>query len=131
MLRRCSTIVTLALLGLMCPPPGSTSPLDPPTVVTGDGTITPSGATLSGTVNPNGSATTAYFEYRLPGSNIYNTTPPVSVGSGTSAVPVSAAISFCSTPNTIQFRLVGQSSAGTTFGAYRDFPTPECVIPSA
>ena len=127
----CSTIVTTALLGLMCPSPGSTSPLDPPTVVTGDGTITSSGATLSGTVNPNGSDATAYFEYRLPGSSIYNSTTPVSVGSGTSAVPVTAAILFCSTPSTIQFRLVGQSSAGTTFGAYRVFQTPECVIPSA
>jgi uncharacterized delta-60 repeat protein len=44
----------------------TTSACPPPTVVTSAGTgITTSGATLNGTVNPNGSSTTARFDYGL------------------------------------------------------------------
>ncbi|MGD0741861.1 MAG: hypothetical protein ABSA31_00995 [Acidimicrobiales bacterium] len=52
--------------------------------------VTATTAMLNGTVNPNGVATTYYFVYEPVSGLPSVTTPPTSVGSGTSAVTVSA-----------------------------------------
>jgi hypothetical protein len=65
---------------------------DPPIVTTGEATsVTASSVTLNGTVNPNGVNTTSYFQY---GTSVGygSTTASTNRGSGTSPVPVSAAI---------------------------------------
>ena len=66
--------------------------LSAPIAVTGTATgVSPSGATLNGSVDPNGRATTWYFEYGT--STSYGTRTAVKdAGSGASAVAVSAAL---------------------------------------
>jgi hypothetical protein len=63
-----------------------------PTVTTGAASgITTSSATVAGTVNPNGVATTYHIDYGLT-SGYTSASARVSAGSGTSAVPVSATL---------------------------------------
>lgn len=84
--------------------------------------ITASGATLNGTVNPEGQATTYKFDYgtSLPyGSS----TSSASAGSGTSAVSESAAIGSLAASTTYHFRIEATNATGTTFGTDQTFTT--------
>jgi len=87
--------------------------LTPPDVVTGTASsITASSATLNGTVDPNGRATTYYFEYGS--STSYGTKTAVkSAGSGTTPQAVATGISGLQAGHTYHFRLVATSDAGT------------------
>jgi phosphodiesterase/alkaline phosphatase D-like protein len=95
----------------------------PPTVTTGGASsVTSSGATIAGTVNPGGAATSYHFEYGT--SNAYGTsTTGTSAGSGTSAASVSADLTGLTQGTTYHYRLVATSSAGTTYGADQTFTT--------
>jgi Bacterial Ig-like domain (group 3)/FG-GAP-like repeat len=95
----------------------------PPVAVSGAASsITPSGASLAGTVNPNGVATAYVFEYGT--STSFGTiTTPASAGSGSSAAPVSASLSGLSANATYYYRLVATNSAGTSMGAVQSFNT--------
>jgi hypothetical protein len=92
-------------------------------VVTGAASgVTPTTATLNGTVDPNGRATTWYFEYGT--SADYGTKTAVKdAGSGGSAVAVSAALAGLARGRTYHYRLVASSDAGTSRGADRTFST--------
>jgi phosphodiesterase/alkaline phosphatase D-like protein len=94
-----------------------------PTVATGDVTsITPTAATVRGTVTPNGLSTTWWFEYGATTS--YNAkTPAQSVGSGTAPRSVSQAIKSLRPGSTYHYRLVARNSRGTVAGADRSFST--------
>ncbi len=83
---------------------------------------TQTGATLAGTVNPNGKATSYHFEYGTTTGYGASTTT-AAAGSGTSAVPVSAPVSGLSPGVTYHFRVVATSAAGTTNGQDRSFVT--------
>ncbi len=81
-------------------------------------------ATLWGGVNPEGSATSYYFEYGPTTS--YGTKVPVSpkeVGAGTGEVTVSEAVASLTPSTTYHFRLVATSVAATTIGVDRSFTT--------
>jgi hypothetical protein len=79
-------------------------------------------ATLNGSVDPNGQATTYYLEYGT--STSYGVkTPAVSAGSGTSAKSVSAAVTGLTGGATYHFRLVATNASGTTSGADLTFLT--------
>jgi hypothetical protein len=94
-----------------------------PTVTTGSATgITATGATLNGTVNPNGTSTTAYFQYGTTVS-YGNSTPFQSVGNGTSSLSVSDILAGLSPAYTYHYRIVATSSAGTTYGSDMTFTT--------
>jgi hypothetical protein len=94
-----------------------------PTVVTGaSSAISASGATVAGTVNPNGVATTYVFEYG-PSLSFGSVTTRTSGGSGTTAVPVSATLTGLTSNTTYYYRLVAKTSAGETFGAVASFST--------
>ena len=97
----------------------------PPVVVTSAATgVGPTSATLGGTVNPNGQATTWYVEYGT--STSYGSkTADGNAGSGTSSTAVSVAVSGLTAGRTYHFRLVATSSAGTTHGADVTFVTAE------
>ena len=101
-----------------------------PVTVTGSTTgVTVSSATLNGTVDPNGRATTWYFEYGT--STSYGSkTPLKSAGSGTTATSVSAAVSSLTPGRLYHYRLVAASDAGTSRGADRTFSTagPPTVV---
>jgi hypothetical protein len=82
--------------------------------------VTPTGATLNGEVNPSNRATTWYFEYGT--STSYGTkTAPKDAGSGGSPVAVSAAVTGLQTGSTYHYRLVATSDAGTGRGVDRTF----------
>lgn len=103
-------LVALALAGTAAAataPSASTGPVT---------TVAPTTATVSGSVNPNGTATTWYVEYGT--STSYGTkTAPVSAGAGTSSAPVSASLTSLKAGTIYHYRLVATSSAGTAHGA--------------
>ena len=102
-----------------------------PSVVTGSASgVSSSGATVSGSVNPNGSATSVWFEYGT--SSAYGSqTASQAVGGGSAALSVQAVLSGLLASTTYHFRLVGMSSAGTSLGADATFTTsaPAAVTP--
>ncbi len=101
-----------------------TSPAPAPVAVTGAASsVTQTSASLAGTVNPRGYATTCYFEYgptTAYGSRADCATAP---GSGTSTVNVSAALSGLTAGTTYHFRLVANSAGGTVNGSDGTFTT--------
>ncbi|MBL9146725.1 MAG: choice-of-anchor D domain-containing protein [Verrucomicrobiaceae bacterium] len=94
-----------------------------PTVVTTAATsVTATTATLNGTVNPNGVITSAWFEYGTT-TSYGQTTTSQPQGYGTSASPVSAAITGL-TPGTLyHYRLVAQNGETTAYGSDITFTT--------
>ena len=92
----------------------------PQAVTSGASTVTPTSATLNGTVNPSSRATSWYFEYGTSAS--YGTkTSAKDAGSGTSPVTVSAPVTGLTGGRTYHFRLVATSDAGTSRGADQTF----------
>ncbi|MHB8481739.1 MAG: beta strand repeat-containing protein, partial [Nitrospiria bacterium] len=94
-----------------------------PTVTTGSATsITSSGATLNGSVNPNGVTATAWFEYGLS-ATYGSSTASQALAAGSSAVAVSAAISGLSVNTTYHFRIDATNNGGPSYGADNVFTT--------
>jgi hypothetical protein len=89
------------------------------------------GASFSGTVNPDGSATTVSFEYGLDAkygltsaANLYvEQTPGQAVGAGNSAVPVTATVSGLVPHALYHVRVIATSADGTTTSTARTFTT--------
>jgi hypothetical protein len=104
--------------------PGSIA-TDPPKATTGAATnVNSTSATLNGTVNPEGSATSYYFEYGLTTS--YGSKKPTTaegLGSGLIDLPVSQGLSGLAAATTYHYRIVAEGPAGTTKGADKTFTT--------
>jgi hypothetical protein len=79
-------------------------------------------ARLTGSVDPNGSATTFHFEYGTT-TRYGAVTPSQSAGSGSTAVPVSATVTGLAARTTYHYRLVATNAAGTVRGRNRSFTT--------
>jgi phosphodiesterase/alkaline phosphatase D-like protein len=94
-----------------------------PTVATGThSNVADNTAVLHGTVNPNGSATTYYFQWGLtPAYGVGSTAR--SAGHGTKPVAVSTTAGALIPGTTYHYRLVATNAAGTTLGADRTFTT--------
>jgi hypothetical protein len=93
----------------------------PPTVTTEPTTsVTSTSATLNGTVNPNGSNTTYYFEHGLTQS-YGSTTTEIDIGAGTDDVDVSTIIIVSDPLATYYYRLAATNALGTTYGADMTF----------
>lgn len=84
--------------------------------------VTPIGATLHGTVDPRGVATSAFFQYGTTKS-YGRKTPAQSAGLAPGAVPLSAGVTSLKSATTYHFRIVGESKDGKTNGADRTFKT--------
>lgn len=94
-----------------------------PKATTGSATdIGPTSALLRGTVDPNGQATTAYFDYGSS-TSYGKRTVTTNVGSGTSAKDFSARITGLTPGKTYHFRLVAKNASGTDRGSDRTFRT--------
>jgi hypothetical protein len=92
-----------------------------PIATTGPATsVTSASATLNGTVNPNGSTTTYYFEYGLTQS-YGSTTTETDIGSGTYDIGVSAGITISDPIASYHYRLVATNTFGTVYGADMTF----------
>ncbi len=94
-----------------------------PTISTGAVTsVKDASAVLTGTVNPQGSSTTYYFEYGLT-STYSATTKPTSAGHGIKTVGARASIAGLTPGTRYHYRLVATSKFGTSTGADRAFTT--------
>jgi phosphodiesterase/alkaline phosphatase D-like protein len=102
--------------------------LTPPDAVTGAASsITAGSATLNGTVDANGRASTYYFEYGS--STSYGATTAVkSSGSATTPQAVTAGISGLQAGHVYHFRLVAKTDAGTSVGKDASFRTSAAPI---
>ncbi|MBI2471289.1 MAG: carboxypeptidase regulatory-like domain-containing protein [Planctomycetes bacterium] len=100
-----------------------------PTITTTAATnVTSNSATLNGTVNANGLATTAWFQYGISTGSYSYTTATQSV-SGTSITTVSTGISGLLSNTTYYYRITAQNSAGTSYGSDTSFITPDASAP--
>ena len=90
--------------------------------------VTGGGATLNGTVNPNGFITTARFEYGL--TNTYGTTAALTLSptNGTTAQTVSAALTGLTAGTTYYYRLTATNVDGTATTA-GTFTTTVVTVP--
>ena len=84
--------------------------------------ITTTGATVSGTVNPRGVATTYHFQYGTS-TSYGKTTLQASAGSGTGQLAVARALSGLAHATTYHYRLVAVSADGVTRSADGTFRT--------
>lgn len=94
-----------------------------PSAITGTvSVVTPTSATLNGTVDPNGATTSWSFEYGTTTAYGSQTTA-ASAGAGTTDAPVSVTVDGLAPGTTYHYRLDATSSAGTTDGADGIFTT--------
>jgi hypothetical protein len=94
-----------------------------PAVVTGNAaSVAPTSATLTGSVTPNGLATTWWFDYGTSAS-YGSKTSSHSAGSGTSASSVSLGVTSLKVATTYHYRLVAQNTSGRTYGSDGTFTT--------
>jgi len=108
---------TFRTTGTAPPPPPA------PSVTTGGADVSGASATLSGSVNPNGVASSYYFQFGTT-ANYGEQTPPRSAGSGASAVSVSGSLSGLAANTTYHYRLVAVGPNGAVaIGADRTFTT--------
>ena len=105
---------------------------NPPAVSTTMATgITCSGATLNGSVTPNGAATTYHFDWGTSAAYGFTTTP-ASAGSGYAVNNVSAPLTGLTGGTTYHYRLVATSPDGTTNGSDMTFiPCAAAVVTTA
>ena len=109
---------------------GGTSAVAPTATTNGASSITLSAATLNGSVNPNGTETSAWFEWST-NPNLQNSTATLkkSVGAGTSLQPVSEMITGLVQGVTYYYRVVAQSAGGITQGSIVSFSTTQLFSP--
>ena len=95
----------------------------PPVVVTGAfAELVPTGATVTGSVNPRGSSTTYRFEWGT-GTSLNRRTATQNAGAGAGPIAVNTRLRL--TPATrYSYRIVATNAAGTARGARRTFTTP-------
>ena len=98
------------------------TPTGPPVVMTNSASLMASfSATLNGSVDPHGLATTVHFEYGTTTS--YGHTSASQSKTGNAYQNVSANISGLTALTTYHFRIVGTNNNGTTYGSDRTFTT--------
>ena len=100
-----------------------TRPAPPPVITAAAGSVSPSAATLNGTVNAQGVATTVQFQYGL--TTAYGSTAPVTLSPNNSTGPQTASVvlSGLASGITYHYRLVATSSLGTFYGQDQTFTT--------
>jgi YHS domain-containing protein len=108
-----------------------TTPTGPTVTSSAATNVTGTGATLNASVNPLGSATTAWFRFSAvdPGScnDTFGTRAPVAginVGSGSSPTAANTTLSGLTSSTTYYFCVIAQNGNGTGFSSVLTFFTP-------
>ena len=105
--------------------------IEPSVWTQGSEAITETDATLKGVVNPNGSATTGWFEWGTdPELATFTETARTALGTGVTSVDISADLSSLTPGTTCYYRAVALNSAGTTAGNIGSFTTTAPVFAS-
>ncbi len=122
-------LVVLAVSSAGSPSPASAAPAPPAATTGSSADVAQSSGTVNGTVNPNGTDTSYFFQYGAT-TSYGSSTSPTGAGSGGTDTPVSANLTGLTSASTYHYRLVAVSSAGTTDGADQTFTTtmPPAVI---
>jgi len=96
-----------------------------PTVTTNAALLlTATGATLSGDANPNGLATTMWFEWGTNSTlSTYSSTATLSAGSGIASVAATSQLSGLLAGTTYYFRVAANNASGTSRGTILSFTT--------
>jgi hypothetical protein len=116
-------VLAVAITSVGASSPASAAALIPPTATTGPpSNVGESSATVTGTVSPNGQATSYYFRYGTTTSYGLHTSP-TGAGSGTRPVGVRATLAGLAADITYHYQLVVQSARGTTAGTDRALTT--------
>lgn len=101
----------------------------PPAAVTGaPAAISDTGATVGGTVDPNGLATTYRVKYGKDGV-LDRLTPEASAGSGADPVAVSAALTGLLPSTSYSFQIIATNAAGTALSTPATFSTAATPVP--
>jgi phosphodiesterase/alkaline phosphatase D-like protein len=80
--------------------------------------VLPGSAVVTATVDPNGSATTWFFEYGLVTSPVYSSrTEEKGIGSGFGDVVLTGTLSGLAPATSYRYRVVAKNAVGTTYGA--------------
>jgi hypothetical protein len=120
------TLLFSLLLGLFAAP-GALAAAPAPNVATGDSAdIGQTIATVRGTVDPNGAATTYVFQYGT--SSLSDRTDARSAGSGDGSVSVSVQLGSLKAGTRYQYRLVATNEGGSSNGAIRTFTTDRAPV---
>jgi CubicO group peptidase (beta-lactamase class C family)/lysophospholipase L1-like esterase len=108
----------------------SAQPL-PPAAATGEASsLVVDGAVLNGSVNPNGQATAAWFEWGTdPSLGAFSTTQSQAIEPGTTVVAISAVLQGLNPATKYFFRAAGANPSGTTKGSIRSVTTPAVPVP--
>jgi hypothetical protein len=130
--------VLTAVVAAIAVSAGGAMAFSTPAVLTGKATgVTQTSATLNGSVNPEGSATTYQFQWG-PTAAYGNVTPGRQAGHGTKAISVSITLGSLLPGTIYHCRLIATNAAGQSLGADRTFvtaghppPTPATGGPSA
>ena len=103
---------------------GGTSSVAPAAITADASSITISAATLNGSVNPNGTETSAWFEWSA-NSNLQNPaiTAKISAGSGTTLQAITESLGVLTQGTTYYYRIVAQNAGGITNGSIIGFTT--------
>ena len=92
--------------------------------------VTAVGATLNGTVSPQGADTTYHFEYGTSASSLGSTTSTLDAGAGNSSVPVSITVTGLKPGTTYHFRLDATNVNGAASGTEETLITPAALAPT-
>jgi len=91
--------------------------------------VTSNSAQLNATINPNGSSTSAYFQYGT--TTAYGgTTGSGNFGNGTSSIAIQSIDSGLNSNTLFHYRVVASNSGGTTYGNDVTFTTSGLPAPS-
>jgi hypothetical protein len=128
-------LLILVLLAAAVPAAASAQdpvPVTPPVATTGAAeSITLTGATLPGTIDRNGGATTYHFEYGTSAAYGLNTTETAVPADGTDPVTIKVPITGLTRDTAYHYRLVATNPAGISRGADRSFRTAPGPRPPA
>jgi hypothetical protein len=123
----------LVVLAALVTASGAQAAVTAPAVSTTAATnLTSSGAALNGTVNPNGQATTYYFQFGTTTAYGLQTTP-ASAASGTANVAATASLTGLQSATTYHYRLVAVNATGTSDGndvTLKTAPVTSLLAPS-
>jgi hypothetical protein len=121
MLRRASWALAGMTLWLLWPA-GAQAATKPAATTGAAANISQTTATLTGTVNPHGAATTYFFQ--IGTTSLYGaTTPATPAGRGTTAKRVTASVTTLAPFTRYHYRLVARNAKGLTKGRDRKFRT--------
>ena len=97
----------------------------PPNVsTTAAGNVTSTTATFGGVINPNGTATSGWFEYGTdPALANYYSSSPQLLGAGNAGVSIYENLTGLAPSTTYYFRVVASNNGGTAKGSILSFPT--------